>query len=268
MRINGETNSGTQPNTVSNEWQEFMDDPTGVDNRTTWENIKEKADEDRVIEEDLVWLVNTERQNQNTIETPVSEKPAPVLQEEETVAGETDKTESVITRYLQGSDEANKYFRDKSFVTFPTNQDNWNAVKRENVFEALDELVGNGIDGNDDKGIFAADQLIGKIISKDSGFSEEEQKKALAIKETPEYKMKKLVSEIHHTESRLVKRREDVKRCEQIIPTIRQNTKGIIEGFRKTQQVKEQLKSAQKDVADLEEDLQKLKIQQDAELAA
>lgn len=275
-----ETRNNDNPDQVT--WEDLGNKAqgSGSPNRTTWDTIKDDADKERDSDQDT-WEFELEVEDGSGDSGQAMGENLKDKEYVDSIFGSIRKNVRdmdiraveegngpLMRGFLQNSEESRIYSRDPGFVTFSVDAEHYNAVRRENVFKALDELVKNGINGDEDKGIFAANQLIIQINGKDSGFSEEDKAKALAIKETPEYRTKKLASDIRNTEKALTGREKDLEECQKAYNAIKEKNKNFVDKFLNRSMIndaKARLEWTQNDVNNLRQSLQKLQIQQDME---
>ena len=217
------------------------------------------------------------------VEAPVAEVESPVAEEEVPVAEEApaevhipvvepskeeseedvdlkalwgDKIELSFVRSAKYADELRK---DPNLVVYPSDQENWKAVKKEDAVSVLEDKIYNG-DNEDWKEMFETNHLIEQILKKDSGFSETDQADVRELMETPEYKEKKLTYNVNKTRKFLEMRRKDLAVCEERYDELMDKYKDVISRFLNRFEIntaRERIEWTKRDVTNAESDLSK-----------
>ena len=184
--------------------------------------VAEVTPEENDVEEETEGVAEEVAEESATEEAPVKapEKPAatriPVVEAGEKTEEKTDLDslwgDNIELKFVRSAKYADDLRKDPNLVIYPSDQQNWNAVKKEDALSVLEDKIMNG-DIDDDKEMFETNHLIEQIIKKDSGFSEEEINTVKQLKESKEFREKKRSYDLRKAERFLKMRKEDLERC-------------------------------------------------------
>ena len=196
---------------------------------------------------------------EEVVEAPVAEviEPAPETTEVEKPEW-GDKMEISFSRSAKFADDLRK---DPDVVVYPSNQENWKAVKKDDAISVLEDKIYYG-DIDDDQEMFETTHLIGQILKKDSGFSEKDQADVKELMQTPEYKKKKLASELSRTMKFLDMRQKDLALCAERCNEMKEKYGDVISQFMNRHEintVRERFEWTKRDVEAAQRDLERYK---------